>query len=202
MHSARAILASASICVALLSAGQAAAQTRAPVRPRASLDAWYTYFGAGYQGMTISGVTAGSNLPTSLTAGVNVHVGERMGKYFALELGFSKADGSKTVTGATPYQTKLSVSTPTVDAYGFLPVAGSLSLVGTAGVGYATSHAENNGPTPFKVSKNDFAFRAGGGLEWRPVPGFGLQAIGRYQSMNSTIAKSGLQFMLGGNLYF
>ena len=170
-------------------------------------DAWQTYIGGDYQYLSLSYKGAGSSvLPDSLSQGINIHVGERFGTYYAAEIGYMSSDASKNFTLLkVPYTSKATVSGPTLDAYAFLPLwHGPVSLVGTAGVSYLDGKAEITGPSgSIDSGKSEFGYRAGGGVEWRPTQNFGLRVIARYQSADfNGVANHAFVGSLGFNFYF
>lgn len=170
-------------------------------------DAWHTYVGGGYQSLSPSYKSLGSALlPGSLSQGLDVHVGERFGTYYAAEVGYMSSEDSRNFTVLTlPYTSKVTVSGPTLDAYGFLPLWHSaFSLVGTAGVSYLDGKAKISGPMgSVSAGKSEFGYRAGGGIEWRPVEHFGVAVLGRYQSADfSGVANHAFVGSVGFNVYF
>jgi opacity protein-like surface antigen len=173
---------------------------------------WQTYGGFGYQSMTLSHGSQDTELPTDLSAGFNAHLGERFGRYFALEFGYSAGDATKSITvGTNSYLSKFSISGPSVDAMAFLPLWNSgMSLVGTAGGAILVGRSSDTNPafflpttppSPFRTDKNEFDLRAGGGLEWRPTQAVSVIALGRYQGANYGVAKSAVLLSLGLNFY-
>jgi hypothetical protein len=173
---------------------------------------WETYGGFGYQSMSLTHGSQDTELPTDLSAGFNAHLGERFGQYFALELGYSGANASKSIAvGTNNYTSKFSVSGPSVDAMVFLPLWNSgVSLVGAAGGAILVGRSSDTNPafdlptvlpSPFRADKNEFDVRVGGGLEWRPTQAISLVALTRYQGANYGVAKSAVILSLGLNFY-
>lgn len=162
-----------------------------------------TYVGASYEGMNLTGVTKGSNLSNSLNEGGGIHIGERFGRV-SFEASYSKGDASKTVIGTPTYATKVSMSTLALDVLVYMPVRRSeFSLFGTIGAGDTSGHAISGNPAaPLNISKSTIAYRAGGGLQWKPIEEFSFDLTGRYQGANLTFAKGAIVYSLGMNVYF
>jgi hypothetical protein len=96
---------------------------------------WYTYVGADYQDVSLSFKSGGGAImPSSLPTGGNIYLGERFGTYYAAELGYMRGVGDRS---STSYKTHISISGPTLDLYGYLPLFHShYSLFGTIGSSY------------------------------------------------------------------
>ena len=110
---------------------------------------------------------------------------------------------SSTYTG--PVSSSVTVSGPTLDGYGFLPLwHGPVSLVGTAGISYLDGNAKiAAGNISTSGSKSEFGWRAGGGIEWSIGDRFSVSIIGRYQSASfREIANNALVANAGFNFYF
>lgn len=174
-----------------------------PALAAGSRDPSAFYFGMGYSGTSLSAPAA--DLPTSLTAGGDIHIGERFNKYFGVELGVSGANAEHDVTtGALTTADKMSIYGPNIDLLGYLPLwTDQFSLIGTVGATYQTGKSTIENVTTTTVQASEFGGRVGAGLEWRPVRFFSLDMIGRYETTNFKNYDSGAKNLtLDFNIYF
>lgn len=175
----------------------------------ASSDPSAFYVGLGYNGIDLTAKAAG--LPTSLTAGGDIHIGERFSKYLAIEASFSGANAEHDVaTGAGGANAdKMTVYGPNIDALVYLPLwTDKFSLIGTIGatydVGKSSIETEPAGIAQTTTTqKSVFGGRGGVGLELRPARFFSIDLIGRYQTTTFKGYGSGAKVAtMDFNIYF
>ena len=180
--------------------------------PAAALDtsSWSTYIGGDYQYVLPSYKSGLGVAMPLLSDGFNFHIGERLGPYYAVELGYMSGVGEKNgavmVSGvSTPFTTHVSVAGPTLDLYGYLPLFHSpVSLFGTIGGSYLDGSAKVTiGTVETNASKSEIGYRVGGGIEWRPSNIFGIRGSVRYQSADfDGLASNAIITGIDFNFYF
>ncbi len=126
--------------------------------------------------------------------GVNIHVGDRFGKHFAVELGYEAASEN-----LTAYDNDIHVNKLTGDGIFYIPVLGTLNYLLTAGVSevnygdgsYRTintidpdgdTHSYRN--TKLNFGGDELDWRAGMGFAFVFADSFEFRVLGRYQPLS------------------
>lgn len=177
---------------------------------------WHPYVGADYQYLSASyksynydgyNVSPSTILPSSLSTGFALRVGEQFGPNYAAEVSYIQSQQTKSgnLYGVN-YNGKITVYGPTADVLGFLPLwNGPISLVGTTGVSYlrASVHGDTDVDIGGSAAKSEFGWRIGGGLEWKPAEHYGIRLITRYQTADfDGLANGAVTANIGLNYYF
>jgi opacity protein-like surface antigen len=181
----------------------------------ASADEWFTYGGVDYQYVSPSYKNGLGVAMPSIPEGANFHIGERFGQYYAVELGYMGgigqkdgvlpgSDGVLKTSDDIPWSSKVSLSGPTFDVYGYMPLFhGPVSLLGTVGASYlrGSTTISVNG-FEVKGAKSELGYRVGGGVEWRPQDRLGVRALVRFQSADfDGMASRSIIAVVGCNFY-
>lgn len=175
--------------------------------PALARDDWNFYVGGDYQYLSPSWKTAAAKqvLPKNLANGIDAHVGVGFLSNYAVELGYMQSSANRDVIiSGTPVSTKAQIGGPTLDFLGYLPFGRTgIYGIGTVGISDLEGKAKIDiGTGPVSTSKTEFGYRGGVGIEWRPIPRFGVRALVRYQSADfDDVAKHAIVANVGLNIY-
>lgn len=158
----------------------------------------------------------GNTLLEDSLNGLNIHVGSRFHKNFAVELGYFRTQEEEKniaagttigpgVVAAANFQTSVQLQGLTLDGLGYLPLGqnGMFDLIGTAGISWTKGEAEIALPGGGSGSsdESELGWRVGGGGQFNFNEKFNVRGIVRYQTAdfdgladNAWVYSAGLNF--------